>query len=154
MHCAIQSPQLWSMRSSPFLTWASGRPLIVVQAKTWQNLLCCFHRSYSVTRLQVAWKNVTGWKKDQGYLWNASLPRHSHLSTINLYTTMLFRGVCRFQLVAKLHLLVMLNAQPLSSVHAERPSALAVAVAFWPILLSITRLAENLFFMDGYRCAV
>lgn len=47
-----------------------------------------------------------------------------------------------------------LDAQPLTTVHVECASALAITIAFWSILLSVARFAVDLFIMNCYCCAV
>lgn len=50
--------------------------------------------------------------------------------------------------------LLMLDAQRLPLVHTQGSCALPEAIAFWPILLAITRLAIDLFSMHGHSGAV
>lgn len=50
--------------------------------------------------------------------------------------------------------LLMLDAQRLPLVRAQRARALPVAVAFWPVLLAIARLAVDLLTMHGHGGAV
>lgn len=47
-----------------------------------------------------------------------------------------------------------LDAQPLAPVHVERACALAVPVAFWPVLLSVAGFAVDLFIMNCHCCTI
>lgn len=53
-----------------------------------------------------------------------------------------------------LYSLLMLDAQRFPLVHTQGSCALPEAIAFWPILLAITRLAIDLFSMHGHSGAV
>lgn len=50
--------------------------------------------------------------------------------------------------------LLMLDAQRLPLVHTQGSCALPEAIAFWPILLAVTRLAIDLFSMHGHSGAI
>lgn len=58
------------------------------------------------------------------------------------------------KVVRLLYSLLVLDAQRLPLVGAQRACALPVAIAFWPILLAIARLAVDLFTMHSHSGAV